>query len=96
MIFIYISTGRQTTKVDTTQEDKDKQFSVFTQSFRKLITQTSDHSLKSSKCAKNEHFRFLYYLDYLLENLSMPSVISMKKKRIAQKKLPGIEAIASL
>ena len=28
--------------------------------------------------------------------LSIPKVISMKKKRIAQKKLPGMDAIASL
>ena len=93
---IYISTGWQTTEEDTTQKDKDKQFSVFAQSFGKLITQTSNHSLKSSKSAVNEQLLFLFISDHLLENLSMPRVISMKKKRIAQKKLPGIEAIASL
>ena len=55
MKFNYIGTGRQTTEEDTTQEDKDKQFSMFAQSFGKLITQTSNHGLKSSKCAANKH-----------------------------------------
>ena len=50
---IYIGTGRQTAQEDPTQQRQDEHFSVFAQSFGKLVTETRDHGLKASECAGN-------------------------------------------
>ena len=35
-------------------------------------------------------------MSVIMSHLSIPKVMSMKKNKIAQKKLPGMDAIASL